>query len=67
MDERTYRIGDESPERDAERLAGGRPTCVVTWAELRAANEDETMDEIALLAVGESTILGMCDEIERLS
>ena len=64
---RTYRISDESPARDAERAAGGIPTVVVTWAELASVNDPETMDEIDQIAVGESTILGQCDPIERLS
>lgn len=40
---------------------------VLTWDDLAAANEPETMAEIALLAVGERTILGQCDPIERLT
>jgi hypothetical protein len=38
----------------------------VTWAEFASANEPETMEEIGKLAVGEKTVLGQCDEIERL-
>lgn len=48
----------------AFRIDGG---AVATWAELEEANEPETMDEIARLGVGESTTLGQCDQIERLS
>lgn len=48
---RTYRLDDE----------------IVTWEELEEANDPETMEEIARLGVGESTVLGMCDQIERVS
>lgn len=39
----------------------------VSWEELEAVNDPETMEEIALLKVGEKTILGMCDPIERVA
>ena len=39
----------------------------VTWAELAEANEPETMDEIADLAVGETRIFGQCDEVTRVA
>jgi hypothetical protein len=39
----------------------------VTWGDLAEVNEPETMAEIAAIEVGESTVLGMCDAIERLS
>lgn len=38
----------------------------VTWDEFAEVNEPETLAEIALLAVGETAVLGQCDEIERL-
>lgn len=38
-----------------------------TWDDLEAVNDRETMDEIARLGVGESTVLGMCDPIERIA
>ncbi len=73
--ERTYRIVDETgtgPITDERwwAVAAGTPApsvCVVTWAELAEVNEAETMDEIARLAVGQRTVLGMCDPIERVS
>lgn len=39
---------------------------VVSWAELAEVNEPETLAEIERLGEGESTVLGMCDRIERL-
>jgi hypothetical protein len=39
----------------------------MTYTELAAVNDPETMAEIAAIVVGESTILGQCDPIERLS
>ena len=39
----------------------------ITWDDLEEVNDPETMDEIALLKVGEATTLGMCDPIERIS
>lgn len=42
-------------------------TVEATWDVLDAVNDRETMDEIACLGVGESTILGMCDPIERIA
>lgn len=64
---RTYQIQDEAPERDAEWRHGGIPTRVVTWNELVEANDPDTMEEISQLKVGESTILGQCDPITRLT
>jgi hypothetical protein len=55
-DPRAYRIAD---------VPGAQ--VVVSYAELAAVNDPETMAEIADLAVGESTILGQCDPIKRLS
>lgn len=49
---RTYRIDGE----------------VVSWQDfVDAGNEPDTLEAIALLTVGESTVLGMCDKIERLT
>lgn len=78
MDPRTYRIADESPERDAEWKAyvsdGASfadldrcPSVVVTWDDLAQVNDPETMEAIAEIKVGERTVLGMCDPIERLT
>lgn len=76
---RTYKVQDESrfdgmsrAEATAlyarERAGEVEPrTAVMTWDELAAVNELETMDEIAELEVGERRILGQCDPIERLS
>jgi hypothetical protein len=62
---RTYRVQDESAPVSDDPFKG--PMIVLTWDDLAAANEPETMAEIALLAVGERTILGQCDPIERLT
>lgn len=43
----------------------GTPCTPVTWDELAAVNEPETMEEIATLAVGQETVLGMADPIRR--
>jgi hypothetical protein len=61
--ERDYDPGDA---REGRSWTPGR-TVVLTWEELAEVNDPDTMDEIATLAVGESTVLGMCDPIERLS
>lgn len=55
---RRYLVSDDG---DADRMIP------ITWAELAKVNEADTMDEIATLAIGEKTILGMCDPIERLA
>lgn len=39
----------------------------VTWGELAADNEPETMEAIADIALNEDTILGMCDRIKRIA
>lgn len=49
---RAYRL-DEDPDE-------------VTWAELAAVNEADTMAEVFALGVGESTTLGQCDRIRRV-
>jgi hypothetical protein len=54
---RTFRVAGEPPYS----------TVVMTYTELAAVNDPETMAEIAAIVVGESTILGQCDPIERLS
>ena len=73
---RTYRVADCAPERDPEWRAlpseaytdlDRCPSVVLTWDELAAVNDQETMSEIDGIAVGERTILGQCDPIERVS
>lgn len=73
---RTFEISDERPERDPEWVRLPRalwadldhcPKVVVTWNELAQANDPETMTEIAQLAVGEETTLGMNDPIRRIT
>lgn len=54
---RLYRVADES----------GEGSVVMTWEELALVNDPETMEELAALAEGESTILGMVDAVERVS
>lgn len=56
---RWYMIGDEESDVPGTMV-------VVSWEELAEANNADTMEEIALLAEGERTVLGMCDPIERL-
>lgn len=78
---RSFEIDDESPGRDDEWRAywdqsrsgtpttlvvALRPKIVLSWADLAAANDAETMEEIALIGPGEFTILGQCDEIRRV-
>lgn len=75
---RTFRIIDEarfdalSPFDAAalyaaERAGTVEPATVdLEWWELAEANESHVMDEIARLAVGERTVLGQCDFIERI-
>lgn len=46
-------------------MVSGEPA-VVSWSDLALANSMETMDEIAVLGPGESTVLGQCDSIMRL-
>lgn len=71
-----YLVADEHPGRDAEWLALPEadrynldrcPSIVLTRDELAAVNEPETMEEIDALRPGQSTILGQCDPIRRLS
>ena len=75
---RTFRVLDQREEADGAPVNAAdrawcspsttpRPTIVLSWFELLAVNEPETMMEIVELAVGERTILGMCDPIERVS
>jgi hypothetical protein len=48
--------------------ADGVPLALqVTWADLAAVNDPWVMAEVAEIALGERTILGQCDEIERVS
>lgn len=54
---RTYLVAGEEPGE----------MVIMTWDELASVNDPDTMDEIAEIEVGERTILGMCDPIERLS
>ncbi len=44
-------------------LLDGQPA---TWWDFAAVNEPEVMDDLAALEPGQSTILGMCDHVERL-
>jgi hypothetical protein len=39
----------------------------VSWDELAAVNDPETMEAIADIALNEDTILGMCDRIKRIA
>lgn len=39
----------------------------VTWDDLAAVNDPETMEAIADIALDEDTILGMCDRIKRIA
>lgn len=77
-DGRSYKVMDETrydgltpTEADAlyaAERAGQEPKMVtLTWDDLAAVNDPEVMEDIALLQVGEKTILGMCDPIERVS
>lgn len=76
---RKYLVQDETrfnglSEAEAQALAKRESTgevevrmVEITWDDLEEVNDPETMDEIALLKVGEATTLGMCDPIERIS
>jgi hypothetical protein len=44
-------------------LLDSRP---VTWRDLASVNDPWTMEQIGALEPGQSTTLGMCDQIERL-
>lgn len=63
-DPRSYRIQDPLSPDDALDYDA---MVTVSWDDLAAVNDPEVMEEIALLEVGQATVLGMCDPIERVS
>lgn len=71
---RTFRVADESGEGEVHpdpwwKAVGGCDgrTVVLTWADLAAANDHDTMIEIARIGEREHTVLGMCSPIERVT